>query len=170
MDRRADRLRADFDAMFARAPIAEDVGAVEILVVRIADTRWALARNDIAAVYAHVTITRVPGPTPELLGVAQRRNRVFPVYDLGALLGQPGRHAAWVALAAAAIPIAFSFDGIDDHVECASTAFSAASGNALAHVERTVQIGDAPIPIISIASVIGALTARRRKPTAGGES
>lgn len=160
LEDRAERLRRDFDASFARPLEVRERTVTEFLVIRLAGSTWAIARSEVSAVYADLTITHVPGAPPELLGVALQRDRAFPVYDLGTLLGRPTEHPRWVALAAVPVPVAFAFDGLDDHVACAQADITTTATGGLAHVERLVRLGAATLPIASLTSVVAMLLAR----------
>jgi len=64
--------------------------AVDALLLRIGDSRYAVGLAHVAEVGKVPTLTRVPGVPAWLAGDAQKRARVLPVLDLRSLLGADG--------------------------------------------------------------------------------
>lgn len=79
--RRAERL-----AVVPEPPVrASQRAAVK---VRVGDDPWALPLDQLAAAERDVPhLAPIPGAPPRLVGLAVRRGRVLPVFDLRALLG-----------------------------------------------------------------------------------
>lgn len=57
------------------------------LGVRVGDYRCALPRQDVREVISPLPLTRVPGARPWLLGIANLRGSLLPVFDLPAVAG-----------------------------------------------------------------------------------
>lgn len=117
---RVAELRTAFDRSFAE-PVAGAARRMEhLLTIRVGGRPFAVRLTDVAGVYTGWPVVPVPGPRPELLGIAGHRGDLVPVFDLAALLGvavpaESGRPGCFV-LAASTEPVAFAFDRTDGHV------------------------------------------------------
>ncbi|HEY3500954.1 MAG TPA: chemotaxis protein CheW, partial [Polyangiaceae bacterium] len=77
-----ERLRSEFDAAFA-LPHSRSAGeSDDYLLIQAGTNPYALALAELGEVVADVPITRVPSTSPALLGVAGRRGKLVPVFDL----------------------------------------------------------------------------------------
>ncbi len=95
---------------------------------------------------------------------AARRRRVpgalTPVHDLAALLGYAGGGGRWMILSAAR-DVALSFDTFNDHFRIGAKSLAGQQGTAATrHVGEVAHAGSRPLPLISIPSVVAAITAR----------
>lgn len=166
-DDRLAALRDEFDRSFVEAPPDAAASVEDFLDIRAGTASYALRIGEVSGVLAAVTITPVPTGVPELLGVADVRGAILPVYDLRALLGHPAEATPrWLALAAAA-PVALAFDVLEAHVRVRPDAVARqgrgeASGR---HVREVVVIDGRARPIVAVASVLEAIT---RRVHAGG--
>jgi chemotaxis signal transduction protein len=159
----AGELRRAFDLSFAEAPPTA-IGAVENLVeIRLGATRYALRLTEIAGLFADVRITPVPTTVPELLGIGGLRGSILPVYDLQALLGYPaGTELRWLAIASA-MPVGLAFAAFERQVSVrAGAVVPHAAGGAMRHVGEVVHFEGVARPILSVASVLEAITIRVR--------
>lgn len=84
---RLARLRAEFDAAFARARAEVETGRVELLLVGAAGGRLALRLDELAGLEAAGRVLRVPGARPDLAGVTVVGGRLVAVFDLARLSG-----------------------------------------------------------------------------------
>jgi chemotaxis signal transduction protein len=171
----ADALRREFDRSFALPRSAVGAASESLLAIRIGGDRYALRLTQIGALYADRFITPLPGPVPELLGLAAFRGELAPVYDLAALLGYGLRATPrWLVLAAPPQPVGFAFDlfeaqiavpanrifKIDPDRAAGSAKAAGAPERARRHLTDAAQADDGIRPIIDLASV--AQRTRRR--------
>lgn len=94
-------LRRAFDE--ARAiPFSEgaEERADNLLAIRISGDAYAIKVSEITGLATGRKVVRVPGPIPELLGLAGIRGTLVPVYSLHALLGygSDAEQPQWLAL------------------------------------------------------------------------
>lgn len=161
---RAEELRLAFDRSFAAAPSAAAEVVEDLLEIRLGSSPYALRVNEVAGLFLDVKITPVPTSILELLGIGAFRGGILPVYDLHALLGHsldaPPR---WIATTAGA-PVALAFGGFERQLRVRQDAVfpDARGGTAARHVRQVVQIGNLVRPILSIASVLEAISLRAR--------
>ncbi len=160
---RAAALRRAFDRSFAEAPSAGPTLMEDLLAIRVAGDPYAVRLAEISGLFADKRVTQLPGPLPELLGIAGFRGMIAPVYDLRALLGHPGGGAPrWLVLAAA-MPVALAFDALDGHLRVPREAIVA---NADPGVRSEVVSCEVVRPIVDIPSLLETL-ARRAREAAG---
>jgi len=161
-----ERLRAEFDRSFAQAPHAASGAPETLLAIRIRDEPLALRLQDIAGLFADRVVTRLPGPFPDLLGLASFRGTTVPVFDLGALLGYPpGAALRWLALTAGTAPVGLAFDRFERTELLGADAVGAAvaAGNDRPgghHARQVARTTDGPRPVVDVASILRALDAR----------
>jgi purine-binding chemotaxis protein CheW len=116
LSERARSLRESFDASFAQAPAGVEAGVVDLLIVTAGADRYALRLSEIASVHLEHKVTRVLSPLPELLGLADFRGILTPIYGVAALLGRPTEHAPrFLVVARHAQPVGFAFSGLERH-------------------------------------------------------
>jgi purine-binding chemotaxis protein CheW len=112
-----DELRREFDEAFARAPSLPGVagGAHNMLAVRVGGEPFAIPVAQIEGMFADRRVVPLPTPLPELLGVANFRGRVAPVYDLAAfLLGSAARGPLrWLVLVRGRAAFGLAFDAFE---------------------------------------------------------
>jgi purine-binding chemotaxis protein CheW len=120
---RVAQLRTAFDRSFAEPVAGVGPRMEHLLTIRVGGRPYAIRLSEVAGVFTGWSVVPVPGPRPELLGVAGHRGDLVPVYDLGALLGSAepsepvgARRPGCVVLATGSAPVAFAFDRTDGHV------------------------------------------------------
>ena len=156
---RAAELRQAFDRSFAE-PIATEMAATaDFLAVQLGGDPYAIAMSEIAGLFSDIRVTSVPGPLPELCGVAGFRGAVTPVYDLAALLGYPPAPGRWIVLSASR-DLAFSFDDFNDHFRTEAAAVAVPREGSGRHVRGIAQLGSSSWQVIDIPSLIGAIRSR----------
>lgn len=64
--------------------------ALEVLVLRLGEERYAVELRYLHQVVSHPRYTPVPGSSPMLLGVMNFHGEILPVFDLRTALGRPG--------------------------------------------------------------------------------
>jgi chemotaxis signal transduction protein len=157
----AAQLRRAFDAGFEPPPADRSAPHDDLAAVRVGDLRCAIRLAEIAGLFADRTITPLPSSFPELLGLAGVRDAVFPVFDLGHLLGHPGTTAPrWLVLSAREPTIGLAFDAYEGHL--AVPVADEPDGTA-----EVVRHGDVLRTLVSIPSIHGALQRRVRSDTPG---
>jgi hypothetical protein len=160
---RAAALREAFDRGFAEPRATETRGADHLLTLSIGGDPYALRMDEIASLAVDRRIRPLPGPIPELAGIAGLRGAILPVYDLARLLGYPvGGGLRWLAVLSAA-PVAMAFAAFEGYIvrPGGSIAFEAADGESR-HVQTVARAADFVRPVISLGSVLEAI--RRRLP------
>jgi chemotaxis signal transduction protein len=158
---KAAELRQDFDGSFAEEPHAASTQTEDLLSIRIDNDPYALRLTEIAGLFADRAITPLPGPAPELLGIAGIRGAMIPIYDLRRLLGYAGNGAPrWFVLTANAT-IGLSFDQFEAHLRLPHAAIvrEERADTAIREVARNAQ---SILPIIHLPSVLGMIEKRGR--------
>ncbi|HWB76977.1 MAG TPA: chemotaxis protein CheW [Nannocystaceae bacterium] len=162
--RSVDELRRAFDEAFARP--AQEVGtkADELLAVRFADDHYLLPLRELTGLLADRRIVALPTRNPKFLGVVGIRGTVLPVWDLGALLGQPTAERAPRWLAMASTPrVGLAFGRFDGHVRLPHGVLTTAPDrDAGAHVRAVVRMHDAVHRIVDIPSILAAIEQEQR--------
>jgi chemotaxis signal transduction protein len=159
--RSAAQLRQEFDTAFSRPPPAQADPAEDHLAIRLGPDAHAVALAEIAALAPLRALARLPGPLPELLGVAGWRGTIRPVYDLAALLGYaPASAPRWLVWAAVA-PVGLAFETLEGHLRVPCTARARPDGDqpARRHVHAVLHTGGGVRPVVALVSVLEALRA-----------
>lgn len=160
-DQALHALREDFDRAFTRGAV-DDSGELEnFLVLKIAGDAYALRVAQISGLYTNRSITSLPSPLPELIGLAGFRAQATPVYDLASLLGYP-RVAApkWMAVLRHQVPLAIAFEEFHLHLSVTPEQITASSLNAAHkrtasfHLLDAIQENGNIFPIIELDSVL----------------
>lgn len=161
----ARELRRAFDQTFAgaaRAGGGED--SVSLLALRVAGDTFAVRIGEVAGLVPRQRIVPLPGPVPELLGIAGLRGGLVPVYGLGALLGYRagGDPPPWTILVGPEL-IGLAFEAFEGYLRVARSEI-ATSGDpeARPHVSESARIAGRPCGIIDLRSVRGAVEEKAR--------
>lgn len=92
-------------------------GPVEVIVVRLGGSRYALPMSSVAEVGRPPSLTRVPGLPAWLAGVANWRGRVLAIIDLRPLLTAAAapldRRARLVVLNRGGVPVGLLTEGVE---------------------------------------------------------
>ena len=161
-------LRRDFDHSFA---IARDGGAAEcaiLLAIRLRGDGFALRLSELRGVHSGRKVTPLPGPVPELLGIAGMRGAIVSVYDLGALLGYPGNAAGrWLALPAAEGSLGLAFDSFEGALRVPTADLAPEIGPAVRHqqVRELARTAAGNRPVIHLPSIIAMIARRTHHPS-----
>lgn len=161
----AAELRAAFDAAFSQSPRTQVTPMEDFLAVRAGRTGYALPLSDVAGLFADKVITPVPGPVPAMLGIANFRGAIVPVYDLRALLvNTAGDRPRWLVLTATEPTVGLAFDHFDGHLRVPFDAVTAEDGAEAAPQadQRVVRTGDGVRAIVRAAAVLEAITRQIR--------
>lgn len=165
-DKAAD-LRADFDGTFARAHAPEPPPQLDLLVIRLADLRYALPLHDVLELLSDRSPVPVPSSRSDLLGLVGLRGVVTPVYDLSQALGHaPADQPRFVAQVRAPLPFAVAFEHFERHVRVPATALATPRGNTRteAFIRASVRLEQYPLPVIDLSAIFESVTRRRVAP------
>jgi purine-binding chemotaxis protein CheW len=160
-DDKAAALRHGFDRSFAEAPSLDGAAGEPFLAVRIAGAACALRLVEVSGLFAGKTVVAMPSPAAELLGLAECRGAVLPVYDLGLMLGRPkGTAPRWLVVAAGG-DVAFAFEGYDGFLRAQpGTIIQESRPEGAAGSVREVLQADVIRPIVHLPSLIETLMNR----------
>lgn len=159
LSRHLAQLRADFDRSFAAAP-AQAPDEVPFLLLQVGADRVAVRLQDVSGLVACGRIVPVPSRAPTLLGIAGIRGAIVPIFSLARVLGQQ-REAArprWVLLCGTE-PLGLGFAEIEGQVGVAPAGLREVRAEGRSpHVSHVVAVANGIRPLLSIASILQALT------------
>jgi len=163
---RGAELRRAFDRSFAEAPRSDVTSLEDLLEITVGVTPYALRITEVAGLFVDRKITPLPTTVPELLGITGFRGSILPVYDLAGMLAYPVATATkprWLAIAAA-LPVGLAFEGFDRHQRIPRDAIvpQVRRDSQVRHVCEVFRSGERMRPIISVASILEAITSRVR--------
>ena len=160
---RAETMRREFDAVFARAASRDDAPREGLLAIRVAGDAYALRLAECAGLFAARKVTPLPTTVPELLGLAGFRATLVPVYDLRALLGYPrGETPRWMVSTAGSAVVALAFDAFEAHLQVESALLVADDAPAQPHAPQLARLPGGARPLLSVPSLLAAIEARTR--------
>lgn len=154
-------LAAGFDRSFALPRSAAVPPRQDFIAIRIRDDAHAIRLPQLSELRGRVPVTRLPGSGAELLGVANVRGMIVPVYDLGHLLGYSPASVGvpgWCVLVASA-PVALAFEVFDGHLRLSDDASAQAerAKNSRPHINEVLRTSGQILPIIDLPSVINGI-------------
>lgn len=153
-------LRTGFDRSFAEPPRRHDEEYIELLAVRAGGRGYALRLSQTAGLHCEHSVTPLPGPLSALLGVAGFGGAIVPVYDLGALLGNPADSAPrWLVTAQGDPPVALAFAELDGHLRVPSETVVDEPGGPHRRdcLHGMVALPDGTRPVVDLPSVRAAV-------------
>ena len=130
------------------------------MAIRVGQAPYALRLSEITGLYVDKPITRLPGTSPELLGIAGFRGAIVAVYDLRVLLGaeatEPSR---WLVLASPDSIVGFAFDRFEGHLRVSRTAIATHAGGEGTRfdVQETIQLANVVRPIVRVPALLEAI-------------
>lgn len=161
---RARALRDAFDAAFAAPAEAPRRDEISLLTLRVGTEPFAMRVLEAAGILTARPLAAVPSRRPELLGVAGLRGNVVPVYSVARLIGRAEEAEAprflVLAVAGPEERVALAFSGFDGHLRVRPAALAAAPDRAHTHVRELVQLGAESRPVLSVPSLVRAITGR----------
>jgi purine-binding chemotaxis protein CheW len=99
----------------------------QLVIFRVAATQYGVAIEDVEEILPPQTVTRLPGAPNGVLGVADVRGQIVPVFDLHWKFGVPApeddANARFVLVRTYEGPVALLVDGVDEVVDCRREAF-----------------------------------------------
>lgn len=160
---RAETLRREFDAAFARVAGRDDTRVEDLLAIRVAGEAYALRLVECGGLFADRAVTPLPTAVPELLGLASFRGALVPIYDLRSLLGYPrGETPRWMVSAAGGTVVALAFDVFEAHLRVESASLAADDAPSQRHAPRLARLAGGARPLLSVPSLLEAIEARAR--------
>jgi chemotaxis signal transduction protein len=159
----AAELGRAFDGAFAEPLRAASDDRENLLGLRAGGVSYAVRLGEIAGLLRGLTIVPVPGPLPELLGVAGLRGGVVPIYSLRVLLGYPAaaESPGWIALAGGDAGVGLGFDEFEGYLRVARSEIAARGAEAArTHVGESVRVASALRGLVSVPSLVSAIRAR----------
>ncbi len=163
----AAQLRAEFDGAFARAHAPEAPPQLDLLLIGVAERRYALRLSEVSELLVDRKPIIVPSSRTDLRGLIGHRGVVTPVYDLSAQLGYPpGDGARFIALVRAKAPFAVAFERFERflRVPLAALAPSRADARPEAFVRASVKLEQYPLPVIDLPAIFDSVTRRQSTP------
>jgi chemotaxis signal transduction protein len=158
----SEQLRRDFDETFTRAPAPLAPPQTDMLVIGVAEHRYALRLADVAEVFSDRAPVPVPTSRGDLLGLVAVRGAVLPVYDLAPQLGLRAHDAPrWLVRVRAQVPFAAAFERFERHVRVPTSALSPiVSTGASAFVRASVRLEHHHVPVLELPAIVESVTRR----------
>ena len=152
---RAVEMRRAFDRGFAEPTQLGQARTEDLLAIRIGAEACAIRLSEISGLFADKKITRVPGATAALRGIAGFRGTMLPVYDLPMLIGRGASPAPRWMVIGKAEPIALAFDGFERQLRVPPEAVmpQSARPGVQTCARNHLHTADFSGPIIDLASV-----------------
>ncbi len=162
LERVLSRLRADFDEAFARPHATEAENSTDLLTIRVSSRRYALRLAQVDGLHADRRLVRVPSPRPELLGLANLRGVVAPVYDLAQLIGHPpSSNPRWLAQLRSSAAFSVAFERFERHLRVPTASITltgADSTHAERYVSGSVRTDAGPLPLLDLLALLHVVT------------
>lgn len=160
----AAELRRAFDHAFAEAPSLATAPFEDFLAIRVGSDPYAVRLAEVSGVFVDRTVTRLPSPVPEFLGITGFRGTIVPVYDLRALLGYEAGKPRWLLLTAAAT-LALAFDAFDGYLRLSrgDSEIEVQSEHSRQHVRGIVRVAEVLRPVVHLAAVVEAIERREQQ-------
>lgn len=158
---RARELREAFDTSFAEEPSARDTELVDFLIVTSGAGRYAVRLEEVAAVHGERKVTRVVSPLPELLGLADFRGVLTPIYSISTLLGRPSAvPPRFLVVARHARPIGFAFEGFERHIRLAPSELAIEDSADDPFTRGALRLDGTPLRILQLTLLVDHLARR----------
>lgn len=151
-----EQLKLAFDQSFALPDMPIAAAKVTLIAVRVADRPFAIRNADILAVFKAADLTRVPSSIRSLLGLAQFRDDLLPVHDLGPLLGTEATAGSWMVVERSA-EAAFAFSSFEGPIEIDERADPSAPHEAAAPRRGIITSAGEMRPIVDLPSILATI-------------
>jgi purine-binding chemotaxis protein CheW len=157
----AAAMRRAFDRAFAAPPPPAAEELESLLAIRVLGDPYAIRIREISGVAINRKIVALPGPVPELLGVAGFRGGLLPVYSLAALLGyrQEVDAIRWLALCGSEEPVGLAFGILETYLRIPLAQVSAGEARR-EHVKDVARTEGLARPVVSIPSLLASVQRR----------
>lgn len=150
------RLRAEFDATFARPPAGELEATEDLLRIRAGGRALAIRIHELAVVMRCPRLTALPSACPSLAGIAALRGLLVAVFDVDALLRRgPARESAapgWFVQTKAEPTVALRFDEVIGYERVPRSSFGTAED-----ARDIVRIEGVSVAVLRISRMLEAL-------------
>jgi purine-binding chemotaxis protein CheW len=159
----AAELARAFDEVFAKERISAAAETENLMAIRVGDEPYALRVREISGLTLCGKVVPVPGGTPALMGIANLRGALLPVFSLPALLGfdQAGANLRWLAVCGTRDPIGLAFSVFEHYFAVPPSDVSIVeSGEMRNHARELVRTSAAMRLIINIPSVTKTIYSR----------
>ena len=160
---RAAELRRAFDRAFAEPTRTQaDETTEAVLALRAGADACVVRLSEMRGLLARPTVVAVPGPLPELLGLAGLRGALIPVYSLAALQGQvaSGEPPAWMLLVDAGGLVGLAFEELLGYVRLERREIATLPRAGEAGGSQAARVGDVLRPLIDVPSLVASLKRR----------
>ncbi len=159
-------LRNEFDQLYSVPPPSSSAaGEIEnLLVIRMAQSLYAIRLAEITGLESKRKIVAVPGPISEMLGIAGVRGKFVSVYNLTALVGCSSdvteRH--WMVLCGGEDQIGLGFVEFMGYLRVPGAQIYEGSREKDAgdHIEAMARMGETTYAVLSVPSLLKRIRAR----------
>ena len=159
---RADDLRRAFDRSFAQPPAPAAQDAEDLLAIGVEGDLYAVRLAEIAGIVAGRAVIAVPAAAAGLLGLANIRGQIVPVFGLAALLGYQltSDSPRWALLCAPEEPLALAFAQFQGYLRIPRSSLHAADDarGARRYVSQIARTNSGVRAVISIPRVLADIT------------
>ncbi|RPI22187.1 MAG: chemotaxis protein CheW [Acidobacteria bacterium] len=161
LDQRVKELRKAFDETFASPATLPERDWVELLLISFGAPRFAVPVSQLAGIEANRPIASLPAKRPGLIGLSAVHGGLVPVFDLGTLLGLPGRDGAprWMALHHEQELLALAFDYLEGFLRVAARdVYPLESAPGVVHLTgQAIKVDSGLVYVVDIPSVVSAI-------------
>ena len=157
----ASALRREFDESFARLPSTATAEIEDLIAITVGAAPYVVRVTEIAGLFSGRRIEPIPTSMPGLIGLTGVRGAMLAVYDLRVLLGEPdtGHEPRWM-VTAGGTAVGLAFTDCNGFQRVPSDTISGRSANHQDHVREVVHLASGVRPILSVASILSAITHR----------
>lgn len=163
---RLARLRAEFDATFARAPAPPEAEREVLLRVRAGGQVLAVPLRQVDGLHRLPRVVPLPGAPPGLLGLCGLHGQLVAAHDLAALLGLSGAAAPrWLLVGGGGQPVGLAAEAFEGQLRATTAQLQPRAGAPLPHVRQSVLVeGAPPLPLLDVESLARTLLEGARAP------
>jgi chemotaxis signal transduction protein len=158
-----EALRRAFDASFA-APVARALAQEQDLIaIGVGERALAVRLGEITRLEPLRRPLPVPGARPELLGLAASQDRLYALFSLAALLGQPagagGEEPRWQMLLSGEQAVGLAFTRFEGLIRASQASLSRAANaeGSRPLVPELVRIGQTVRGVLDLRAVVDAI-------------
>jgi purine-binding chemotaxis protein CheW len=163
-ERHLRAMRAEFDHAFVEPLVLQRPERDDLLAIQISGRDYAVRITEIFGLHENRRMVPVPSALPELLGLAAFRGLLAPVYDLALLLGFGAlARPRYMLLSREPHRVALAFDTVTAHLRVPRVeSFAQTEQAERGHVMGASEHGGVLYPILSIASLLDAISEKER--------
>jgi chemotaxis signal transduction protein len=166
LERRLAELRRAFDASFEEPARTQEIEHEDMLAIQIDGGRFAVRVGELAGVHACRKIVPLPGAQVGLLGLVGIRGRLVAAYRLADLIG-PGSsdgRPRWLLICRPDNQLGLAIEGLDAYLRIPKADVHPVQGDETLgeHVIDVIRHGGVARGVLSVRSILGAITRRAR--------